>query len=93
MSRPLPGYLHVYPWRHLERVELKVPCDNHGYWHTFPLRAEYRAGTVVRCTFMYQGREELVIEVQAHEWDPAWESKWKSQLSPAYARFVHAVAA
>lgn len=89
----LPGYLHVYRFRTVERVELKVPCDHHGYWHTFPLQAEYRAGTVIERAFKYQGWEFLTIEVQVHEFDPAWQDDHKNWLTPAYGRFALAALA
>lgn len=88
----LPGYLHVYRFRTVERVELKAACPDHGTWHTFPLQAEYRAGTAIRRPHSHHPGELLTIEVQAHDWMPEWENS-KNQLSPEYGRFALAALA
>jgi hypothetical protein len=86
--RPLPGYLHEHGFRTTNVVELKVACADHGTWHTWPLKALYRAGTRIARSHSHHRGALLPIEIQAEPFDPAWESAWKNQLTAAYARAV-----
>jgi hypothetical protein len=87
---PLPGYLHVHRFRTVERIELKVACADHGTWHTWPLRALYRAGTRIVRSHSHHRGALLPIEVRAEPFDPAWEAT-QQRLTSAYARAVAAL--
>lgn len=88
MTDPLPGHIHRYRFRTVEKVELKVACAEHGSWHTWPLKAEYRAGTVICRSHSHHKAELLRIEIQEHAFETAWEAHSKAYLTPAYVNAI-----